>query len=86
VCVLAIKIPKGISLSGELGEKGGEKMKHYKMPKKYAKPRKFNGKCETCGKPISLSEAYCYVDENNIAISWHAKYECRDCAEITNKK
>lgn len=49
----------------------------YKMPKKYSKSRKYNGKCEECGKVTK--EVYQKVDGNNIAISYHALYLCEEC-------
>ena len=61
-------------------------MRNYKMPRKYATMRKFKGKCESCGKNIAESDAYQRVDENNTAITWHAKYECLECAKETNKR
>ena len=43
------------------------------------KSRKYNGKCEECGTPKSLSEVYCYVDDVNPAINYNAPYLCKEC-------
>ena len=56
-------------------------MKYYKMPRKYSTIRKFKGKCERCEKQISEKEAFCYVDGNNIAISYNSPYLCKQCYE-----
>ena len=44
------------------------------MPK-----NRFHGVCELCGKKIGLDESYCYVDENNYAITNNSPYLCLDC-------
>ncbi len=54
-------------------------MKNYKPPRKYSKPRKYNGKCEQCGEPKAFNEVYCRVDESNIAITHNAPYLCIEC-------
>lgn len=54
--------------------------KGYFQPKrKYSKCRKYNGKCEECGTPKPLSEVYCYVDDVNPSINYHAPYLCKEC-------
>ena len=54
--------------------------KAYIAPRrKLMKSRKYNGKCENCGKPKPLNEVYCYVDDVNPAITYNAPYLCIDC-------
>lgn len=56
--------------------------KRYIIPKrKHTKARKYNGKCEGCGTPKPSSEIYCYVDDVNPAINYHAPYLCKECYE-----
>jgi uncharacterized protein with PIN domain len=43
------------------------------------KYRKFNGKCEDCGKTITEVEAYQYVDESNHSITANSPYLCKEC-------
>lgn len=47
--------------------------------RKMMKSRKYNGKCEHCGTPKTLSEVYCYIDDVNPAITYNAPYLCIDC-------
>lgn len=52
----------------------------YIAPKrKHMKSRKYNGKCECCGAPKTLSEVYCYVDDVNPSINYNAPYLCKEC-------
>ncbi|MEG6615366.1 hypothetical protein V6C27_02835 [Peptococcaceae bacterium 1198_IL3148] len=44
-----------------------------------SKPRKFNGKCERCGRPICSCKAYRYFDDTNAAISNSSPWLCADC-------
>lgn len=54
--------------------------KSYTPPKrKYMKARKYNGKCEGCGTPKSLSEVYCYVDDTCAAQNYNVPYLCKEC-------
>lgn len=48
-------------------------------PKKYMGTRKYNGKCEDCQEKTPSSEIFQRVDENNYAITYNAKYLCRNC-------
>lgn len=50
---------------------------NYRPPRKYSKARKYHGKCENCG--VKCDSPYQHVDENNISITWHAQYLCKDC-------
>ena len=38
--------------------------------------------CAMCGKELEAKEAYCYVDENNCAITQNALPYCRECYRI----
>ena len=54
--------------------------RRYIVPnRKQMKSIKYNGKCEECGTPKSLSEVYCYVDDVNPAINYNAPYLCKEC-------
>ncbi|OCZ51373.1 hypothetical protein A7D23_13205 [Dehalobacter sp. TeCB1] len=61
-------------------------MKNYKMPKKYSRARKYNGRCEGCGTPTPANQVYSRIDESNIAISFHEPYLCVDCYNKTYKQ
>ena len=52
-------------------------VRHYKMPKKYFKSRKYKGKCEKCG--CKCDNPKSYVDESNCAITYNAPYLCDEC-------
>lgn len=41
--------------------------------------RKYNGKCEECGKSVCSCSIYQYVDESNAAISNNSPYLCAEC-------
>lgn len=45
------------------------------------KTRKFNGKCEECGKSICSCKAYSYVDESNGSVTNSSPYLCKECYE-----
>ena len=47
-----------------------------------SKPRKFNGKCENCGKTLCPEHAYCYVDDTNAAMNNNSPYLCAGCYEV----
>ncbi len=54
----------------------------YKVPRrKYTKARKYNGKCENCGKLTPENEVYSYVDGDNYSISYYSPYLCKQCYE-----
>jgi predicted ATP-dependent serine protease len=53
--------------------------KQYRVKHCNIKPRKFNGKCEDCGKTIDESEAFRYVDESNYSITVNSPYLCKEC-------
>ena len=61
-------------------------VKNYKLPRKYYKSRKYNGKCEKCG--CVCEHPYSYIDGNNIAITYNAPYLCKKCFDemYRNKK
>lgn len=44
-----------------------------------SKPRKFDGKCEGCGRQICSCKAYQYTDDCNAAISNSSPWFCADC-------
>lgn len=54
---------------------------YYQPKRKYMKARKYNGKCEGCGTPKTISEVYSYVDDVNPAITYNAPYLCKECYE-----
>ena len=50
---------------------------HYKMPRKYSRPKKIPKNCQICGK--KTDELYSYIDGNNISITYNAPYLCKEC-------
>ena len=54
-------------------------MKHYRMPKKYSRPKKIPKNCQNCG--IKTEDLYFYLDESNIAITYNSPYLCKQCYE-----
>ena len=52
------------------------------IPRKYMFSRKYKGFCEKCGK--KSKEYFSKIDENNVAITFHAQNLCRECYEKEN--
>lgn len=54
---------------------------HRQIRKTTARPRKYYGRCEGCGKEVCICSIYQYTDENNETITNNSPFLCRACYE-----
>jgi uncharacterized Fe-S center protein len=54
---------------------------HRALRKTTARPRKYHGRCEGCGKEVCACSIYQYTDEDNETITNNSPFLCKACYE-----